>query len=188
MIYKDAGSYPLYRIRGTEDISPFVGELAEKLGTVTLENKALRDIKKYGRLIGFHSVFKEIAWINPYPDINKNKNKTPFSAKKISVNFWADQFINVLRKWIKENINHSEEYWILHSSGGDSRILSAIFAKLRDEENFLPNIKFVSWYPEATASANILKFLGWTDEHIWLVGSENKDYLKTKRVKLDHII
>ena len=72
MIYQDGGSYPLYRIKGTDEISPFVGELAEKLGSVTLDLNALHDIRKYDRLVGFHSVFNEIEWINPYPDIRSN--------------------------------------------------------------------------------------------------------------------
>jgi len=176
-IYQDAGSYPLYRIKGTEEISPFVGELAIKLGEVSLNKKALQQIKRYGRLIGFHSVFNEIEWINPYQDIREHSKKVEFTPRKYSVNFWADLFIDYLKNWFRNNLKQSEEYWILHSSGGDSRILSGILSKLRDEDNFKPNIKFVSWYPEAVQSEKILKHLGWEDKYIWNVGDESADNL-----------
>jgi hypothetical protein len=56
--YKDAGSFPLYK-DNKGNVSAFVYELAKKSGRVSLNYNALDKIRKYGRIIGFESVFNE---------------------------------------------------------------------------------------------------------------------------------
>ncbi|MFC2094592.1 hypothetical protein ACFLSH_03075 [Bacteroidota bacterium] len=177
MIYKDAGSIPLYRLKETNEVSPFVGQLAVKAGKVSLDPAAIKSIRKYGRLVGYQSVFNEIEFINPASSIKENYKSYNRIQNLFNTDYWADLIIEYLMNWARSNIKQDKEYWIMHSSGGDSRILSALFANLRDNEGFLPNIKFVSWYPEATQSEKILKHLGWQSEYIWNVGDEKNENL-----------
>ena len=155
------------------NVSAFVYELAKKSEMVSLNYNALDKIKKYGRIIGFESVFNEIKWINPNTDILNKLKTLPKVNMFMSTAEWADLFINNLKNWFLENLKEGQKYWLLHSSGGDSRILSGILALLK-QEGYKWNVKFVSWFPEAEMSYRILKFLGWDDEDIWLVGSEKK--------------
>ena len=171
-MYKDVGSYPLYKIKDKKynAISPFVFDLAKTIGEVSLNYVALEKIKKHGRIIGYETVFNEITWINPNVSIEKNiSSKLSYG---INCNKWVDAFIDELKNWFIKNLSFEKEYWLLHSSGGDSRILSGVLSQLR-KEGYDWNIKFVSWYPEARTSYKILKFLGWENERIWLVGRPN---------------
>ena len=39
MLYKDVGSYPIYKIKNSNETSPFVGNLAKKIGRGGIKGK-----------------------------------------------------------------------------------------------------------------------------------------------------
>lgn len=172
--YSDAGLLPIYSTADQSNVSNFVSDLALKLKVVTLNESSLSDIKKYGRLYGTKSVFNEISWLNPISDIRQNKkmvcpSRPSFSCKP---EYWAELLLLKLEDYFVRNLHENETYWIMHSSGGDSRILSGVLAKLRDEGRLKGKIKFVLWYPEADQARKILFHLGWNPEDLFTPGDE----------------
>lgn len=174
--YQDLGATPLYRVRGTTVCSPFVGELAERLGRVSFDRGALAHIREYGRLLKDELVFREIQWISPldpcFSEVNLAQIEATLDqpAPEYDGKAWADVLINELTKTLRARLTPETKLWVLHSSGGDSRILSALLRIMSCADGPLwSEICFVCWYPEADRAREILLFEGWSDREIWRV-------------------
>lgn len=110
--------------------------------------------------------FKEITVV-PYegalPHYWFDMMKIQPRTKKVTLNSFMDEFRIELTKWIDENWDANKFHFILHSSGWDSRIISAILRKLyekRGKEDF-GDFVFVCWGEEIPAFKKIMQLKGW---------------------------
>lgn len=118
--------------------------------------------------------FKEITVV-PYKevlppywfDLMKVKPRT----KKVTLNGFMDGFKNALTKFIDKNWTSDKFHFVLHSSGWDSRILSAVLRELyekRGREGF-GRFVFVCWGAEIPAFRKIMQLKGWSRNDYFLL-------------------
>ena len=83
------------------------------------------------------------------------------SDKYISKDIFGEILLDSLITYVESIWDDNKLYIMSHSSGYDSRIISAIIKKLGKT-----NIKFISFQPEIKQFREIMSYEGWSDDHI----------------------
>lgn len=125
--------------------------------------------------------FKEITVV-PYEevlpsywfDLMKVKPRT----KKVTLDSFMDGFKDALMKFIDKNWASDKFHFVLHSSGWDSRILSAVLRELyekRGREGF-GRFVFVCWGAEIPEFRKIMRRKGWSRNDYLLLSQFDDAY------------
>ena len=176
-----------YRIIGTDERFNSLQEAAIKLGKVTLnEEYSGRDLRKpyeiykdrvenvlwEGEIVSRPTLFKEVECI--HSQLSENMLalvKVSGNARSIKLNKLGSLLYNAIYSFIADNWDSSKIHLMSHSSGYDSRTVSVVLKKLREEKgaDWLGQMYFVCWEPEIEDFKAIMNHQGWPEDNIIVV-------------------
>ncbi len=145
------------------------GKVSDKIYDFTDVDELTFNNKYRYRVSGadLQTPFKEITVV-PYEevlpsywfDLMKVKPRT----KKVTVDGFMDGFKNALMKFIDKKWTSDKFHFVLHSSGWDSRILSAILRELYEKRGrkAFGRFVFICWGAEIPAFKKIMQRKGWS--------------------------
>ena len=101
---------------------------------------------------------------------NKLVNRSYYTIEKIVIppKDLAKEVVNAAKSHIENSWDSEKIKIIQHSSGWDSRLISACIRKIYEErgKDWLGEFYFICWQPEINDFLKIMDFYGWKKDHI----------------------
>jgi len=177
MVCKQVFSYPLFRIKNTNKLFCTIHEAAKEVGKLTVDKnykhpaafeKGFYRKKVKGLVFCKSSLFKEIEMV-----LNLDKETTSFiknvpEKKSIPLNNLVKKVVNELMLFIEGIWDRSKIHVVIHSSGYDSRLISAIIRKLEEKNgsSWLGEVYFICYEPEVQYFRMIMEYEGWEEKNL----------------------
>lgn len=162
--------FPIYRLKNSGEIDGNLANLLSKSKTLTLNIKSLTG-------------FDEIEMVSLQEKIDKKYHYLLNDCEKTYKDFdiLVNDMQNCLSGIIYQILIKPESKIFFVSSGGDSRIISAIVKSLENKygKSLTDNIIFVCHHPESELFKNVMKQIGWSKDKYHIHKEhllENGDY------------
>jgi len=185
-----------YINRKTGVVSSRIHEVIRDNDVVTINtDPKLSHKRKKGQNLfgdGNSNFFKEIGLLNykkyidgVLPGVCKTYNK----IEQIGYEKYLTKILDILEESIIHFWDSSKYNIVLHTSGYDSRVLSAILKKIYQERGdvWLGKIFFACWGPEGELFKDIFKYEGWEDDTLLLIDRTGDDYYSFSNLNFQKI-
>lgn len=145
------------------------GQVSDKIYDFTDVDELTFNNKYHYRVSGadLQTPFKEITVV-PYEEVLPsywfNLMKVKPRTRKVTLEGFMDGFKDALMKFIDKIWTPDKFHFVLHSSGWDSRILSAVLRELYEKRGrkAFGRFVFVCWGAESSAFRKIMQLKGWS--------------------------